>query len=80
MTGNLLGRIERLEAELANKSGPQVRIVRYVVMPEDDAAAKRAEAQAEFNRRNPHWSARHDGGVCLIDGRIVRPETEQAAR
>jgi hypothetical protein len=74
MTGNLLGRLERLEADLANKSGPQARIVRYVVMPEDDAAAKLAEAQAEFNRRNPHWSARHDDGVCLIERRIVRPD------
>jgi hypothetical protein len=74
MTGNLLSRLERLEAELANKSGPQARIVRYVVMPEDDPAAKRAEAQAEFNRRNPHWSPRPDGGVCLIERRIVRPD------
>jgi hypothetical protein len=53
---NLLSRLEKLETE-AERDQPRrpVHIVRYGVCYGDDVKAKRAEAEAEFRRKNPDW-------------------------
>jgi hypothetical protein len=69
---NLMSRLEKLEAELESdrpQRGP-VDVVVYSVSYGDDVKAKRAEAEAEFRRRNPDWQGPldgRDGQVCLIE-------------
>lgn len=83
---NLLGRLERLEAEYQrDQPGRPVHIVTYGINYGDDVKAKRAEAEAEFRRLNPDWRGpldSSDGPVCLIvhvgvdaeNGRPKHPE------
>ena len=59
-------------------------VVQYVVSYGDDRKAKRAEAEAEFNRRNPYWASRPEKDeeirlieisvVEAVDGRPKHPE------
>jgi hypothetical protein len=68
---NLLSRLERLEAEAEREQPTRpVHVVTYGIEYGDDVKAKRAEAEAEFRRKNPDWEGPLDGGsgqVFLIE-------------
>ena len=68
-------RLQELEAEQGRKDLPPIHIVQYTVRYGDDVEAKRAEAEAEFNRLNPDWVSRPEGNeVRLIEIRAVEAE------
>jgi hypothetical protein len=77
---SLLSRLEQLEAEAARAHPPRpVHIVTYGISYGDDVPAKRAEARAEFARRNPDWTGPLDGEngpVCLIEHVAGYPDRE----
>jgi hypothetical protein len=68
---NLLSRLERLEADVErDQPSRPVHIVTYGISYGDDVKAKRAEAEAEFRRKNPDWEGPLDstgGQICLIE-------------
>jgi hypothetical protein len=83
---NLLGRLERLEAEQAEQGRgalPPLHIVTYSVAYGDDVELKRTGAEAEFNRLNPDWASQPEGeeirlieirSVEAVNGRPKHPE------
>jgi hypothetical protein len=79
---NLLSRLEKLEADLArSKPSPTVHLVMCGVSYGDDVPAKRAEAEAEFRRKNPDWKGpiERDGKstICLVE--LVAVDAENGA-
>jgi hypothetical protein len=59
---SLAGRLERLEAE-QQRDNPRhpVHMVNYWIEYGDNVPAKRAEAMAEFRRKNPDWQGPLNG-------------------
>ena len=68
-------RLQELEAEQGRKDRHLVHMVTYGINYGDDVKAKRAEAEAEFNRLNPDWASRPEGDeIRLIEIRVVEAE------
>jgi hypothetical protein len=67
---SLANRLQKLEAVQTEEDKQPVHIVTYGIEYGDDVKAKRAEADAEFRRKNPDWEGPLDGTggqICLIE-------------